>query len=404
MYKKQKLRVFLASLLLILTISSFIYFRHTSNASPGHAANLAWPAYSQGYMGEDVFTIQLLLLNHNYTISLNGAFDTKTLKAVKAFQMDSHFIANGVVDQMIWPVLLGSLYRGNLGMAVVALQRQLAAHGAKVVPTGEFNLQTLAALKSYQHNHGLTTSGVADLQTWSSLLRTPASAKLPPPPHFARGRTLWGVDTAPPVTLASLRRIIQKFGRPYFIGKYLNGTAFTSLSAAEAALIHRQGMRIMLLEADSNRDTGYSRGASLALQAVARAHALGISKGVAIFADLEPGSRVDAGWIEAWYNVLSKAGYTPGYYGNPYADHNFNSPFCLAIGHYPAIARKAVLDIYQPMLIRSPATRAPLFKPSIPYCGTTPAGNVLVWQYGLSGGDHTANVDTDELKVSVPLW
>lgn len=391
-------------MLLFVVISASVLAQTLSRISAVRAATLIWPEDGTGTGGENVLTIQLLLLAHNDAVQLNGIFDDALASAVQTFQAASHLASSGVVDQATWPLLLLSISKGDRGTAVVALQRQLAAHGANLVPSGEFNTQTLDALHSYQQSKGLPLSSSADVQTWNKLLMTPATTQLALPPPFADGPTLWGVDTAPPVTQSSLNQIEKKFGRPDFVGKYLDGTDFTPLSADEAALIHAQDMRIMVLEADFGHDSGYSNGVYIALRAVTRARELGIPPGVAIFADLEPGSKVDASWLVAWYSVMVDAGYVAGYYANPYADRNFNAPFCSAVSRFPAIASDTILDIYQPMLTRSSAAHAPLFTPSIPYCGANPTGNVLVWQYGLSGGDREANVDTDELKASVPLW
>jgi peptidoglycan hydrolase-like protein with peptidoglycan-binding domain len=389
---------------LIMTIVSSSVATSVTRLAAAPAAGMVWPECGVGCVGEDVITIQLVLWSRNYATSLNGRFDEETVKAIKAFQTASSLNPSGRVGQESWPALLPQLGHGDLGMAVVALQRLLIAHGANLAPTGEFNQQTVAAVKSYQSANNLSSSGVVGPRTWHNLLTTPTSVPLPPPQPFQPGPTLWGVDTAPPLTLAALKRIIKKFGQPAFIGKYLNGTSFTPLSAAEAALIHSHGMHIMLFAADSENDSGHAQGAKLAKQILARARALHVPQGVAIFADVEPGSAIDSGWIEGWYTTILNAGYIPGYYGNPYADHNFNPPFCTAVTADPTLASKALLDIYEPMLQRTPLASEPLFDPSIPYCGLNPTGNVQVWQYGLSAGDHTANVDTDELKASVPLW
>jgi peptidoglycan hydrolase-like protein with peptidoglycan-binding domain len=393
----------LLSLLIIMVVhSSAASGMATPSTAP--ANSMIWPECGIGCTGEDVMTIQLVLWSRNYATALNGRFDAQTVQAIKAFQAASSINPSGRVGQESWPALLPQLGHGDLGMAVVALQRLLIAHGANLVPTGEFNQQTVAAVKTYQTTANLNSSGVVGPRTWHSLLTTPMTVTPPPPVLFQPGPTLWGVDTAPPVTQDSLKRIIKKFGQPAFIGKYLNGTSFTPLSAGEAALIHHAGIRIMLFAADTEHDSGHAQGVKLAKQILARAKALHIPQGVAIFADVEPGSAIDANWIAGWYTTILHAGYIPGYYGNPYADHNFNPPFCTAATHDPELASKALLDIYEPMLQRTPSASEPLFDPSIPYCGSNPTGNVQVWQYGLSAGDHSANVDTDELKASVPLW
>ncbi len=370
----------------------------------GQAAPPEWLDCQPLCTGENIFTLQLMLRAHNLRSPVNGLFDAATVGALKTFQATSHLVVSGTIDASTWPVLLASVKQGDRGLAIVALQRQLAVHGEQLIPDGEFDLATLKAVKSYQHAHKLTVDGVGGLTTWASLLNVPASVSIAPPPPSAAGPTFWGVDTAPPLTLAALARIIHTFGKPSFVGKYLDGTNFIALSVAEARMLHAQGMRILLLEADFGKDTGYRNGAYRARQALLKAQVLHVPEGVAIFADLEPGSKVDVNWLVAWYNVISHAGYVPGYYGNPYPGHNFNSPFCAAVTRQPHLASQALLDIYEPMQVRTSARQRPLFAPATLYCGKSPTGNVLVWQYGLARGDSKVNVDVDEVKAAVPLW
>ncbi|HET8842291.1 MAG TPA: peptidoglycan-binding protein [Ktedonobacteraceae bacterium] len=391
--------------LLLLLIFGVILSLYTGKLSSSALADdVKWIECGEKCAGENVFTVQLMLLARNYPASMNGTFDTSTTTAVQSLQTSARVKVDGVVNQATWPTLLIQTHRGDRGPAVVALQRQLAAHGIEVIPTGEFDISTEAALRAYQSMNDLSVDGVANLRSWSSLVTAPGNTQLDPPPAYATGPTIWGIDTAPPLTSGAITRIIKKFGQPAFVGKYLHGKHFTALSANEAALLHQRNMKIMLLEPDFGKDTGRTAAESLAKRAIARANELGVPQGVVIFADIEPGSKVDADWLGTWYEVISDAGFVPGYYGNPYPDRNFNGPFCKAVKANPDIASKAILDIYQPMLVRTPAAKAPLFAPSIPYCGKHPTGNVLLWQYGLSRGDREANIDTDIMKASVPLW
>jgi peptidoglycan hydrolase-like protein with peptidoglycan-binding domain len=363
-----------------------------------------WPICQPGCTGENVYTLQLFLLQHRLAIPLNGHFDRYTQAAIKSFQHNKLLIPDGSVGQGTWPHLLTHLSLGNLGLPVIALQRQLIAHGAILVPTGEYDLPTQRVISGFQRSWGQSGNGQVNMNFWRFLLTKPTSITVPPPPSFASGHTLWGIDTATSITLPKLQQISQKFGKPAFIGKYLTSNNFTPLTATEVSLIHAQNIRILLLETDYGHNTGTKNAEKRATMAVKQAEKLGVPHGVAIFADLEPGDKLDTAWIETWYRVIRQHNYTAGFYANPFASRNFNGPYCAAVSHQPEIARHAILDIFQPMLTRSSAINAPAFTPALPYCGTQPTGHVLIWQYGLSGGDPITNVDTDLLKDTVPLW
>ena len=61
------------------------------------------------------------------------------------------------------------LRRGCKGEDVKALQALLVGYGYKIVMDGSFGAKTEAAVKQYQHDHGLAVNGSADCKTWTSL-------------------------------------------------------------------------------------------------------------------------------------------------------------------------------------------------------------------------------------------
>ncbi len=222
----------------------------------------------------------------------------------------------------------------------------------------------------------------------------------PPPP----GPTLWGVDSTSFITPSLLSQIEGTFGTPQFIGRYLDAIKFSPMTASEAAYIHSQGIRILPIQSDFQADTGYSNGVSRANDAIAKAQALGIPARTVIVADIESGSAVDAGFIEGWYATIAGAGYTVGYYENPYpGSSQFNGAFCAAVVSNPGIGG-SILYSTEPSPGRTSRASAPAFAPAGLQCnGQTPTGQTLIWQYGLQGGG-SVNVDTDEIQSSVPIW
>lgn len=388
-------------LLLVLVPGLLIGLKAFSLTSAGAAA--AWPTVKQGNTGENVYSIQLFLQAHGYSLSIDGDFGPQTTSTVKSFQSAHHLGVDGIVGPQTWSALIVTTKQGSTGSAVIALQRQLNAHGQHLVTDGNFGPLTRAATESFQRSKGLTVDGVAGPQTWVNLVSNGSSSQPPPPPPPS-GTTLWGVDTASTLNTSFLNSIINTYGKPAFIGKYLNASAFTPLSASEAAFIHSHGIHILVIESDFGNDTTLSNGVSRANQAISKAHSLGIPKGTAIFSDIEAKSSVDAGWIEGWYNTISAAGYVPGYYNNPYAESShFDSAFCSAVSSNGNIASRGILFSAEPDTGRTSAAHAPAFAPAYPFCNGHATGRPLVWQYGLAGGN-SVNVDTDELKSSVPLW
>src|SRR4029077_15884150 len=121
--KKKGLRSSLAGgLLLIVAMGLFLGFRVFSSTAAGAAS--AWPNVSQGSTGENVYSIQLLLEAHGYSLSVDGNFGPQTATAVKSFQSAHGMGVDGVVGSQTWPALIVTTQQGSTGDAVKALQRQ----------------------------------------------------------------------------------------------------------------------------------------------------------------------------------------------------------------------------------------------------------------------------------------
>jgi peptidoglycan hydrolase-like protein with peptidoglycan-binding domain len=252
-------------------------------------------------------------------------------------------------------VLIVTTSLGSSGSAVQALQRQLNAHGASLTVDGSFGPATQTAVQNYQSSHNFSVDGVAGLQTWSSLVSTAGSPPPPPPPPPPPGTILWGVDTTSFVTSSFLSEVGNNFGTPQFVGRYIDARSFSPMTASEASFIHSQGIHILPILSDFGGDTGRSTGVSRANDALTKAQTLGIPKGTILIVDLESGSAVDAGYIEGWYDTITAAGYTAGYYENPFPGSSvFNGAFCTAIGGDAAVSG-AILYSSEPSPGRTPS-------------------------------------------------
>ena len=138
-----------------------------------------WPLYKQGSSGENVCTIQDLLRYCDYTLVADGQFGPITTSTVKSFRGNGLEV-DGIVGPQTWEKLIVTVSSGSSGEAVIALQRQLNAHGASLVVDGKFGPATNSAVKSFQSENGLNEDGVGP-NTWNKLMSTgqQPSKKLP---------------------------------------------------------------------------------------------------------------------------------------------------------------------------------------------------------------------------------
>ena len=140
---------------------------------------------------------------------------------------------------------------------------------------------------------------------------------------------------------------------------------------------------------------------SLAPLATWRLQARVVAVDIEPYGEQCPGAaRVDAAFIEGWYDGVMMAGYIPLYYGNGTAGSEFGNAWCRAVKERPEVAVDSFLWTFQPSLqAKYRKSRAPEFNPNTPGC----AGNFAVWQYMLSAGARP-DVDHDEALSTVPLW
>ena len=402
--RQKKPRLLILVPLLVLIMSFALGIGIFDSITPAHATTYPWPDVGQGSVGENVYSIQLMLQAHGYSLSIDGDFGPQTASTVRSFQSAHGLGVDGIVGPQTWPVLIITTQQGNTGSAVEALQRQLNAHGAKLAVDGDFGPLTTSAVKSYQSKNGLGVDGIAGPQTWSSLVGGKSSpTPTPTPPHPTPtptpppSSTLWGVDTTASITSTFLGSVKSDYGTPDFVGRYLDQeTGFvTGLTTSEVSYIHGQKIKILLIESDHGGDIG-SDGTTKANEAIQQAKALGVPTKNALFADVEVGSAVDATFIQDWYTTITAAGYIAGIYENPLpGSSGFNNAFC-ASGS--TVINNMVLYSTEPSGNATTKAQKPTFAPTNPTCG----GKTRAWQYALS---QTARVsaDFDEVK-SLTLW
>ncbi len=140
-----------------------------------------------GDIGTEVTSIQKMLHDLNYTITVDGEFGNKTELVVKQFQTDNQIPATGIVTPEVVGLLeekssepnvadkkfiSGSyLRKGDSGSAVLALQKALNTEGAipQLTADGVFGSDTVAALKMFQKAKSLDVDGIAGPKTFAAL-------------------------------------------------------------------------------------------------------------------------------------------------------------------------------------------------------------------------------------------
>lgn len=131
----------------------------------------SWPTYNSGDNGRDVVTIQYLLRQRGYSLSVDGAFGSGTESAVRSFQSTSGLASDGVVGSNTWEALITTVREGDNNNAVRAVQDQLKnQYGYGVTVDGIFGSGTKSAVADFQGKRGLSADGVVGLNTWHALV------------------------------------------------------------------------------------------------------------------------------------------------------------------------------------------------------------------------------------------
>ncbi len=129
-----------------------------------------WPLEQQGSTGENVRTVQYLLDAQGATLAVDGIFGPLTAAAVSAFQTANALVADGIVGDLTWPVLIVGVSSATSGDAVRAVQSQIHARSGWLTVNGTYDAQTESAVKFLQGDLGLTADGIVGRRTWLGLV------------------------------------------------------------------------------------------------------------------------------------------------------------------------------------------------------------------------------------------
>jgi hypothetical protein len=212
---------------------------------------------------------------------------------------------------------------------------------------------------------------------------------------------VWGVDTASSVDQAFLQCVKKNYGAPTVFGRYLEtkGDISIGLTKEEVALLHQQGIKILPIFNHFKEAVGYDRGVAEAKEAIAYAQKLGIPKGVAIFADIEPTYPVDEAFIRGWVDTLASSPYKPGIYGVLTPDSKLSAAYQAAASKNKNLKTQTILWSSNPDPGVTAKNKAPAFQPGAPKNIT-----ISIWQYGIDG--KSCNIDTNLIQSTVldQLW
>ena len=212
---------------------------------------------------------------------------------------------------------------------------------------------------------------------------------------------VWGVDTASSVDQAFLQCVKKNYGAPTVFGRYLEtkGDVSVGLTKEEVVLLHQQGIKILPIFNHFKEAVGYDRGVAEAKEAIAYAQKLGIPKGVAIFADIEPTYPVDEAFIRGWVDTLASSPYKPGIYGVLTPDSKLSTAYQAAASKNKNLQTQTILWSSNPDPGVTAKNKAPAFQPGAPKNIT-----ISIWQYGIDG--KSCNIDTNLIQSTVldQLW
>ncbi|MGC6493604.1 MAG: peptidoglycan-binding domain-containing protein [Myxococcota bacterium] len=166
-------------------VTKAVELREAGTAIPG----LTTKTLTFGASGEDVRTLQRMLLDAGHQLIVDGNFGPATETAVRAFQARNGLEADGIVGPKTREVMSGASFAsgsllsagpvppsvelafGDRGDQVAALQRSLNHWGSMLTVDGNFGPNTQAALMLFQADAGLSQTGQLDRPTLNHMKR-----------------------------------------------------------------------------------------------------------------------------------------------------------------------------------------------------------------------------------------
>ncbi|MGF1727155.1 peptidoglycan recognition protein family protein [Photobacterium nomapromontoriensis] len=126
--------------------------------------------------GNKVIEIQKVLFESGYFTKIDGIYGQATKASVEAFQRDNKLKIDGIVGPKTIEIM-GTLRLGSIGTAVKLLQSQLKIKGYKEVINGKFEHKTDKNVKAFQTSNNLKPDGIVGKKTKQKLFGTIKSQK-----------------------------------------------------------------------------------------------------------------------------------------------------------------------------------------------------------------------------------
>ena len=140
----------------------------TDDEMPETLAEAQWPRLVPGDSGRPVRAAQLLLRAAGQELDITGRYGSETGQALNGF-VRSRSIESRTLDETVWPALVEPLRPGAKGDRVRALQQLLRGNDLGVRVNGRFDAEVAGALRLFQIQRGLESTGVAGRPTWKLL-------------------------------------------------------------------------------------------------------------------------------------------------------------------------------------------------------------------------------------------
>ncbi|MBO0782777.1 MAG: N-acetylmuramoyl-L-alanine amidase [Ktedonobacteraceae bacterium] len=129
-----------------------------------------WPDQRITTTGPVVRVLQRLLNLQGSQLVVDGNFGAQTDSAVRAFQAARGITADGYTRNDTWEKLVMPLKKDAQGEAVTAIQEILQHKGYAVTVNGDFDFDTMKAVKEMQELHGLPPNGLVDVDSWCAIV------------------------------------------------------------------------------------------------------------------------------------------------------------------------------------------------------------------------------------------
>jgi hypothetical protein len=137
----------------------------------------AYPTLKVGDKRPEVAALECLLKQQGLVSTVNDYFGTGTARAIDRFRARMGWAPLGHTTRATWTALLSSgpiphvLKQGSVGLSVWRLQRSLIAAGLHPRLTGVYDSYTVAAVKAYRTDNGLSAYSTTESTVWSLLQR-----------------------------------------------------------------------------------------------------------------------------------------------------------------------------------------------------------------------------------------